>query len=81
MNEVLGPIYYIFATDQEANFKEHAEADAFFCFTNLMSEIRDNFCKSLDKSQLGITVKDRERKRESVCVKFLFSFWSLFREQ
>lgn len=33
---------------------DHAEADAFFCFTNLMSEIRDNFCKTLDKSDTGI---------------------------
>lgn len=33
----------------------HAEEDAFFCFTSLMAEIRDNFCKTLDKSSLGIT--------------------------
>ena len=33
---------------------EHVEADAFFCFTNLMSEIRDNFIKSLDDSACGI---------------------------
>lgn len=36
---------------------EHAEADTFFCFTNLMSENRDNFIKSLDDSQCGITFK------------------------
>lgn len=39
------------------NYTEHAEADTFFCFTNLMSEIRDNFIKSLDDSQCGITYK------------------------
>lgn len=34
---------------------DHAEADTFFCFTNLMSEIRDNFLKTLDKDiQFGI---------------------------
>lgn len=38
-------------------FSEHAEADTFFCFTNLMSENRDNFIKSLDDSQCGITYK------------------------
>jgi len=54
MNEILGPIYYIFATDPDIEFKNNSEADTFFCFTNLMSEIRDNFCKSLDKSTLGI---------------------------
>lgn len=33
---------------------EHAEADTFFCFTNLMSEIRDFFIKSLDEAEFGI---------------------------
>lgn len=36
---------------------EHAEADTFFCFSNLMAEIQDNFIKSLDDSQCGITYK------------------------
>ncbi|EGG23268.1 TBC1 domain family member 13 protein [Cavenderia fasciculata] len=54
MNEILGPIYYIFATDPDADCKEGAEADSFFCFTNIMSEIRDNFCKTLDKSDVGV---------------------------
>ncbi|KAI4793689.1 hypothetical protein KUCAC02_032559 [Chaenocephalus aceratus] len=57
MNEVVGPIYYTFATDPNSQWKEHAEADTFFCFTNLMSENRDNFIKSLDDSQCGITYK------------------------
>ena len=35
---------------------EFAEADSFFCFTNLMAEIRDNFIKTLDESQCGIGV-------------------------
>lgn len=55
MNEILGPIYYTFATDPDVICKEYAEADSFFCFTNLMSEIRDNFLKTLDfDSQCGI---------------------------
>ncbi|KAJ1133789.1 hypothetical protein NDU88_000264 [Pleurodeles waltl] len=57
MNEIVGPIYYTFATDPNKEWKEHAEADTFFCFTNLMAEIRDNFMKSLDDSQCGITSK------------------------
>lgn len=32
----------------------HAEADCFFCFTALMSEIRDFFIKTLDDSVGGI---------------------------
>lgn len=35
-------------------FVEFAEQDSFFCFTNLMSEIRDFFIKSLDESDKGI---------------------------
>ncbi|XP_026541618.1 TBC1 domain family member 13 [Notechis scutatus] len=57
MNEIVGPLYYTFATNPNSAWKEHAEADTFFCFTNLMSEIRDNFIKSLDDSQCGITYK------------------------
>ncbi|XP_018088162.1 TBC1 domain family member 13 isoform X1 [Xenopus laevis] len=57
MNEIVGPIYYTFATNPNSDWKEHAEADTFFCFTNLMAEIRDNFIKSLDDSQCGITSK------------------------
>ena len=33
---------------------EHAEADTFYCFTNLMIHIRDNFMKVYDHSEFGI---------------------------
>lgn len=36
---------------------EYAEADSFFCFTALMSEIRDFFIKTLDESEGGIKQK------------------------
>lgn len=35
-------------------YAEHAEADCFFTFTKLMSEIRDFFIKSLDEAESGI---------------------------
>jgi hypothetical protein len=54
MNEIVAPIYYVFASDPDLKWRAYAEEDTFFCFTNLMSEIRDNFCKSLDDSQMGI---------------------------
>ncbi|CAL1527388.1 unnamed protein product [Lymnaea stagnalis] len=57
MNEILGPIYYTFASDPDQNYREFAEADSFFCFTQLMSEIRDFFIKTLDDSQFGIGSK------------------------
>lgn len=59
MNEIIGPLYYTFACDPCSEWREHAEADCFFCFTNLMSEIRDFFIKTLDDSESGITVMMR----------------------
>ena len=54
MNELLAPIYYVFAHDSDPLFAGHAEADAFFCFTNVMSDVRDRFIKSLDHSPSGV---------------------------
>ncbi|XP_044760024.1 TBC1 domain family member 13 [Coccinella septempunctata] len=54
MNEIVGPIYHAFACDPDISYREYAEADCFFCFTNLMSEIRDFFIKSLDETDHGI---------------------------
>lgn len=31
-----------------------AEADTFFCFVELLSGLRDNFCQQLDNSVVGI---------------------------
>ncbi|XP_071802538.1 TBC1 domain family member 13-like [Asterias amurensis] len=57
MNEIIGPVYYVFASDSQIENRENAEADTFFCFTNLMSQVRDNFIKSLDNSPDGINAK------------------------
>ncbi|KAI8388780.1 rab-GTPase-TBC domain-containing protein [Radiomyces spectabilis] len=48
MNELLAPIYYVFAKDPHMETQAHAEADAFFVFTTLMSDVRDHFVRSLD---------------------------------
>lgn len=66
MNEVLGPIYYVFATDPDAEWAEHAEADAFYCFQHLMCEIKDNFIRTLDDSSCGIGKKEIVTKKSSV---------------
>ena len=55
MNEIYAPLYFIFKTCEHGEFGElkgfgstnHAEADAFFCFLDLMGDFRDNFCKQL----------------------------------
>jgi len=54
MNEIIGPIYYVLASDSSGEWRTHAEADCFFCFTHLMSDIRDFFIKTLDDSSTGI---------------------------
>ncbi len=54
MNEVLGPLYYVFASDVEDAWRRHAEADAYFCFQNLMAHCKDCFIGKLDSSSCGI---------------------------
>ncbi|MFH4979887.1 hypothetical protein AB6A40_006596 [Gnathostoma spinigerum] len=54
MNELVGPIYYVFANDSDTTWAEFAEADTYYCFQQLMSEIKDNFIRTLDKSNCGI---------------------------
>ncbi|VDD81594.1 unnamed protein product, partial [Mesocestoides corti] len=49
MNEVVGPIYYVFANHPDLKERSFAEADTFFCFNNLMAEIQCNFNRSLDQ--------------------------------
>ncbi len=52
MNELLAPLYYTFSTDTDSGTAAHAEADAFYCFIDLISEFRDNFCQSLVGARL-----------------------------
>ncbi|GAA0183748.1 GTPase-activating protein [Lithospermum erythrorhizon] len=54
MNEVLAPLFYIFRNDPNEENAASAEADAFFCFVELISGFRDNFCQQLDNSVVGI---------------------------
>ncbi|CAO3595440.1 unnamed protein product [Absidia cylindrospora] len=51
MNELLAPIYYVFANDTSPGLagQVHAEADTFFVFTILMGDVRDHFVRSLDQ--------------------------------
>lgn len=36
------------------SLQNFAEADSFFCFVELLSGFRDNFCQKLDNSAVGI---------------------------
>merc|ERR1719272_2670398 len=52
MNELCVPLYYLFVRDPLNS--ERAEADTFFCFSLLMSDMRDAFVKSLDHEENGM---------------------------
>jgi len=54
MNELLAPLYYHFRQDCDREASSHAEADAFFCFMDIISEFRDNFCQQLVPNQSRI---------------------------
>jgi len=54
MNEIYAPIYYVLSHDVDPQCVANAEKDAFFMLVNLMSDIRDNFCETLDHSATGI---------------------------
>ena len=45
---------YADANDVSSFTTGYAEADCFFCFVSLMSEIRDSFVKTLDNEKSGI---------------------------
>ena len=57
MNEVLAVLYYCFwsFSDFEVLSEMYLESDLFFCFTNLMTEIRDGFIREMDQEKTGIT--------------------------
>ncbi|CAL5214098.1 unnamed protein product [Lathyrus oleraceus] len=54
MNEILAPLYYVLKNDPDEENAAFAEADAFFCFVELLSGFRDNFVQQLDNSVVGI---------------------------
>lgn len=57
MNEIVGTLFFVMGNDPHEEWRQHAEADTFACFTNLMAEIRDVFIQSLDESETGLQGK------------------------
>jgi hypothetical protein len=57
MNEILAVLYYCFLSfgDDSIVSHDYLESDLFFCFNNLMIEVRDGFLRELDKEESGIT--------------------------
>ncbi|KAL8273301.1 hypothetical protein Esti_002802 [Eimeria stiedai] len=54
MNEILAPIYYTLMTDPTYTDYEQAEAEVFYCFSEVMQQQRDAFCKALDPTDSGV---------------------------
>ncbi|XP_026461661.1 TBC1 domain family member 13 [Ctenocephalides felis] len=79
MNEIIGPIYHVLASASDPIHREFAEADTFFCFTHLMSEIRDFFIKTLDETIGGIKAM-MSKVNEELKVED-FDVWQLLKSQ
>lgn len=53
MNEICAPLYFLFAMDPLCD-DASAEADAFFCFSLIMAEMRDAFIEDLNHTEGGM---------------------------
>ena len=57
MNELLAPIFFCFSLDTNPFCLPYLEADAFTCFENLMSVVKDVFIRGVDKTETGIEAR------------------------
>ena len=66
MNEIIAPIYYIFSFDKTygvENNIENIEADTFWAFNSLMSQIKDTFNHEKDNENIGVSGKIKKLKK------------------
>lgn len=59
MNEILATLYYCFYDPKQPQELVN-EADLFFCFNIIISEVRDTLVRQLDNQDSGINGKVRE---------------------
>jgi hypothetical protein len=59
MNEVIAILYYCFYKfgNESVISTDYLESDLFFCFSNLMQELKDGFLRELDKEDSGLQGK------------------------
>jgi hypothetical protein len=59
MNEVIAILYYCFWKFGAESVipTQYLESDLFFCFSNLMSELKDGFLRELDQEESGLDGK------------------------
>ena len=77
MNEIIAPIYYAFSFDRinDSEPIDDIEADAFWCFYNLMCIFRELFNKKEDKNEHGISAKtERLKKMLKIVDKNLYEY-------
>ena len=61
MNEILATLYIcFFDTSLPPEFSQYFESDLFFCFTRLMTDLRDSFLRTMDHERGGINGKVAE---------------------
>jgi hypothetical protein len=60
MNELAGTLLYVLASDPDPEWAQYAEADTLFCFTHLMSQLRDVFIERMDATDTGIEGRIQE---------------------
>ena len=61
MNEILATLYICFwDATAPPEFQQYFESDLFFCFTRLMSDLRDSFLRTMDHERSGINGKVAE---------------------
>jgi len=81
MNELLAILYYCFYRNPIPHPRQinYLESQTFFCFANLMSELRDNFLRAMDKSESGM--KGRLQNISDLLKRLDFPVWDKIREE
>ena len=74
MNEILAIIYYCLYNDSGKEFDKYNENDIYFCFTNLMEELKTLYFKETDLIANGL--KDKAIKITNVIKRVDPEFWS-----
>lgn len=75
MNEILAPLYWVFATDPDPVAKANAESDTYFCFSILMVSARDHFIKSMD-GEISGGIGALLKRFESLLHRRDYALWS-----
>ena len=62
------PLYFHFCTDADLAARRAAEADAFYCFMDIISEFRDHFCQQLVRAACGCALLAQAKLQQVSCM-------------